>query len=473
MAGRQVRQTVEAKDAARSTARRRYGVRDRFWLGSMFVVGLAAWASKADAQLVPTERETLMPPWSAQQVFEPTPLPLLSDPDTREDVAPEDTPVKGRSRPEYDPIGIRYGAWMFNPTLTAGTFYDSNIFSSNTNKVGDIAGEIGAGVRARSLWERHGIDLQAKVLSTDYAAHSGLNETDMSFKGSGHYDIDHATQLLAAFQAAYLHEGVGTLSSPAGAVQPTPYALLSSDLTLRHEFGRLTGSAGFRVDSYDYGSTVAQNGTPISQDSRDGQVYRAHARVDYTFSEKWAVFTAVEGNSRRLRGVPDESLSSDGYRALTGFDLQLTHLITAEIGGGYMSQRFDSDAIGTVQGPTYRAMLTWSPSRMLDVHFNAEQIVSEASDTSVTGILANTVQLGFDYEFRPNVVWSAVAAYERDDFKGQDRGDDVYAIDSRIKYLPNNIASISLWYRFISRQSNLPDFTYDKHQVGLDVAARF
>jgi hypothetical protein len=230
-------------------------------------------------------------------------------------------------------------------------------------------------------------------------------------------------------------------------VEPTPYSLFSGDMTLRKEFGRITASAGIGADSYNFGSTRAQDGSIIDQSARDGQIYIAHGRIDYAFSPKMALFTAVEGNARRLRGTANRSLSSNGYRALAGVNFELTRLIKAEVAGGYMSQRFDADSIGAIAGPAYRARLTWSPSRRLDVHFNAEQVVSEASDTSATGILANALQLGFDYELRPNIVLSSAGTFEQDSFKGQDRADNVYAVDTRLKYLLNNVNSISLWYR--------------------------
>lgn len=414
-----------------------------------------------------------MPPWNAQQIFQPTALPQLTDPDTRDDVSPEDTPVKNRIQPDYLTRGIRAGDWMFNPALMAGTFYDSNVFSSNSNIHSDLAAQTGASLRAHSVWERHGIDLQLSTQSVLYRNNPGLNQTDVTFKGSGRFDIDHGTQLLSSFQTAYLHDGVGTLSSPTGAVQPTPYSLVSGDLTLRKEFGRLTASAGTRVDSYRFGSTRAQDGSIIDQNARDGQIYTAHGRVDYTLSEKFAFFTSVEGNWRNLRGTPDQSLESSGYRALTGIDVELTHLISGELAAGYMDQHFFASSIGNVTGPAYRAMLTWSPSRLVDVHFNAEQVVTESSDTSSTGVLANAVQAGVDYEFRPNVVLSTAATYEKDQFKGQVRDDNVYAVDAQVKYILNNVTSISLQYRFTRRDSSVSDNSFEKHQVGIYAAAHF
>lgn len=447
--------------------------RERLWVRLAVVAGLlVALDSRSDAQVIPT-REIVMPPWNAEHVFDPTALPQLTDPDAREVVAPEDTPVKTRVHPEYAPVGLRFGDWVVNPTFRAGALYDSNVFSAPSNQQSDIAAVLGADLSAHTLWERHGIHLDLATNSLAYRNHPGLDETNATLRAAGHFDVDHSTQLLGAAKAAFLHEEVGSLTSPTGAVEPTPFTFLSGELILRKEFGRLTTAVGARVDSYNFGSTVAQNGTIITQDARDGQIYVGSGRADYAFSEKSAVFVSFEGNSRDLRGTPTQSLSSEGYRALTGLDLEFTHLIKGEIAAGYLQQNFFDPTIGDISGPAYRAMLTWSPSRLIDVYFNAEQIVTVVSDTTASGVLANALQLGVDYEFRPNIVLSTALAYEKDRFQGQPREDNVYAFDARVKYELNRIASVSLRYRFTRRDSNIPDDSYDKHQVFLNASAHF
>jgi hypothetical protein len=414
-----------------------------------------------------------MPSSTARNIFSPSFLPELADPDTREDVAPEDTPIKNRFRPEYQTRGLRSGPWMFYPTVSTGLLYDSNVFATPSDAQSDIFARVGAGLRARSLWERHGIDMRLSAGSRFYKANSTLNQTNATFAGAGHLDIDHSTQLLGTFGAAYLHEQIGSLNSPAGAVKPTPYSLLSGDVTLRKEFGRVTTAVGTAIKSYNFGSTAAQDGTVISQSARDGQIYSVHGRIDYAFSDKFAVFSAVEGNWRDLRGTPSQSLSSNGYRALTGVDLEFTHLIKGEVAAGYMNQHFSASTIGNIEGPAFRAMLTWSPSRLVDVYFRAEQVVTQSSDTSATGIRADAAQIGLDYEFRPNIVLSAAATYEKDHFQGQPRKDNVFAADAAIKYLVNNVTSIDLRYRFTRRDSNIPNINFDKHQIGVNASANF
>jgi hypothetical protein len=461
----------EPREISRSAiSLRRRGLKIAPAPAAAIVLGLV---SPANAQVIPSTAEEVTPPWNAQRIFEPSSMPNLPDPDSREEVPPEDTPVKNRQQPGYEPVGIRAGSWMFSPALISGGFYDSNVFSSNTAKRSDLAAVFEPSLRARTLWEQHGIDLKLDAQSTVYSQNPGLDQTNASLKGNAWFDIAHDLAVLTNFQVAHLNEGVGTLSSPANAVQPTPYNLLSGDVSLRKEFNRLTTSIGVRTDSYEFGTTRAQDGTIINQSSRDGQIYSVHGRADYALSSMFGWFTAVEGNERNIRGTPGHSLDSEGYRALSGFTVELTNLITGEFGAGYVQQRFVDPTIGTIDGPTYRARLTWRPTRLLDVHFNAEQLVTQTADTSSVGVLANALQLGLDYELRRNVIVSLAGGYESDRFFGQLRKDHVITSEASIKYLLNRFGSISLFHRYTARNSDIPAFSYDKNQVGINVTAQF
>ena len=106
-----------------------------------------------------------MPPWNAQQVWEPTPSPPLLDPDQRDDeVAPEDLPINSGCGPSISRAAF-VRLWIFNPTLTAGTLYDSNVFSSNSNKQSDIAGLVGAALRAYNSSEKNALDFHLDTQS--------------------------------------------------------------------------------------------------------------------------------------------------------------------------------------------------------------------------------------------------------------------------------------------------------------------
>lgn len=437
------------------------------------VAALAASSGDAAAQVVLPLVPPTLPPWNAQRVFEPLPFPYLWDTESRKDRAPEDTPVRTRQHPGYESIGVRAGSWMLHPAATAGVFYDSNLFSSNSAKQGGLAAVVNPSVTATSLWERHAFELKADLQSKLYPEHSELNETNARLRGRGRIDIRHDAMVLTRFEAAHLHEEVGSISSPAGAVRPTPYDLLSADATYQQEFNRLTASAGLGIDSYNFGTTVAQNGTVIDQSTRDGQIYFAHGRLDYAISPLLGLFSALELNRRDLRGSPAQSLDSSGYRTLSGVSLQLTRLVSAELAAGYSRQNFEAFSLGVAEGPAYRASLVWSPSRVLDIQLRGIEMVTQATDTDAQSIRVRALQLGFDYEFRRNIVLSVAGTYERDKFLTQPRSDRVYAARTELKYLLNRFGSIGLQHVFVRRESTVPFANFDKHQVGINVTAHY
>jgi hypothetical protein len=70
-------------------------------------------------------------------------------------------------------------------------------------------------------------------------------------------------------------------------------------------------------------------------------------------------------------------------------------------------------------------------------------------------------------------VLSPLLIYEKDDFKGQLRNDDVYAAGLRLKHLFNNVASASIYYRYLRRKSNIPVNSYDRHVIGINASVQF
>jgi hypothetical protein len=436
-------------------------------------IAVAVWSGAATAQGVLPLTPPVEPPWNAQRVFEPAPFAQWWGVSGIDEVLPEDQPVKTRQQPGYEAVGVRAGAWMFVPSLSVGGLYTSNAFSTPTNKQSDIALQVRPMLRAYTLWEGNSLALQADAQSDTYRRNPGLDQVDASFRARGRFELGHDAAILTNFRAAQLHDAVGSLTSPTGAVEPTPYTYITGDATYWQQFNRLAVSAGARVESYDYGSTRAQNGSIINQDGRDGQIYVGHGRLDYVFSPNFGIFAAVEGNRRELRGTPTQSLSSDGYRALGGVNLEFSRLVSGEIGVGYSDQQFDSPAIARIAGPSYRAVLVWKPTRSVDVKFKADRIVTQAVDTVATGIQADALQLGIDYEFRRNVVVSLAAIYEKDRFVGQFRVDKVYSVLSEVKYLLNRHWSISVRHQYTNRDSNIPTSIYDKHEIGINATAQF
>jgi hypothetical protein len=444
-----------------------------------FVAAAAAlYSTSAAAQVVEPLATPQPAPWSWQHPFDPVPFAkrweeAASLMELVEPIPPEDTPVRSRVQPGYEAVGIRSGSWMFYPSLAVGGVFNSNVFASNVNKQSDFAVRVQPTLNLQTLWGRHEINVQADATSDSYLKDPGLDEVNANLRARARIDLTHDRMIVTSARAAHLNDPVGSLSSPQGAVQPTPYDLETGDATYVQQFGRLAAAAGIRLASYDFGTTRAQDGSIINEDSRDGQVYAGHTRFEYVFSPKFGLFGALDVNRRNLRGNPMQSFASSGYRTLAGVTFELTPLVTGEVAAGYSSQRFDAATIPNITGPTYRALLKWSPTRMLDVYLKAEHAATDVSETSVTGVDADALQLGFDYEIRRNVIFSAAGIYEQDRFIGQPRQDTVLSSLAEIKYMLNRHFSISLRHRFTDRKSNEPTFTYDRHLIILNATARY
>jgi len=105
-------------------------------------------------------------------------------------------------------------------------------------------------------------------------------------------------------------------------------------------------------------------------------------------------------------------------------------------------------------------MVIWKPTRSIDVKFKAESTITQAVDTDATGIRADALQVGIDYEFRRNVVLSLQAIYEKDRFVGLFREDKVYAVLSEVRYLLDRHWSISVRHQYTTATAIFrPPFT--------------
>jgi hypothetical protein len=221
------------------------------WVGLLAAVVSAACATPGWGQVtspVPPEYPA-RPPWNALDVLEPMPFASIWELSERDQIAPEDKLVRLRQHPGYEAVGVRAGSWMFHPSMRLGTLYDSNVFSSSTDKQSDVALVVAPTLQARTLWERHEVDLQASARAYFYRQNSGLDQTNANLVARGRIDIAHDRAFLTRVEIARRNIDVGTLTSPAGAVEPTPYNFFSGSVAYRQEFNRLTASVGGRVNS--------------------------------------------------------------------------------------------------------------------------------------------------------------------------------------------------------------------------------
>jgi hypothetical protein len=78
-----------------------------------------------------------------------------------------------------------------------------------------------------------------------------------------------------------------------------------------------------------------------------------------------------------------------------------------------------------------------------------------------------------DYELLRNVVVFGGVKFKHEDFRGTARADDVTKVSAGVEYLMNRTLSTGVRYDFISRDSTIPIYSFDKHVVMFNVTAQY
>src|SRR5262245_52907068 len=95
--------------------------------------------------------------------------------------------VKQRVKPEYEPLGIRAGAFMIRPSITVAAEYNDNIFATDGTPIAsggsgteesDWIYRITPSVDIRSDWSRNQLGLQASLTDSKYQDFDGEDHTD-------------------------------------------------------------------------------------------------------------------------------------------------------------------------------------------------------------------------------------------------------------------------------------------------------
>src|SRR3954468_11294057 len=80
--------------------------------------------------------------------------------------------VASRQRRDYNPLGVRLGAFTLNGLIDGGPGFDSNLEGTKTNKKSDGFMDEAASVSLDSDWTRHGVGVSGSMDSRQYFSNS-------------------------------------------------------------------------------------------------------------------------------------------------------------------------------------------------------------------------------------------------------------------------------------------------------------
>lgn len=409
----------------------------------------------------------------AVTAFYTVPVQVVSA-QTDEIVDDRNVSVRERSRPGYDAVGVRAGAFTVFPEVSVTGTYNDNIYATDTNTESDFITTLGARVSAQSNWSRHALNLRASVAQHLYADNDDEDRLDWNVGSDGRIDITRDTNLSGGLSYAELTEDRGAPNAIGLAAEPTEYSLLQANAAFNHRFNRVTSSLGATYADYDYDTVPLIGGGTLNQDFRDREEFTQFLRLGYDVSPDTNVYVQGTINQRKYDQQPPAvalNRDSDGYAVVVGSEFRLTNLAQGGIYVGYHSQDYDDPTLPEIDGLAFGASVDWFVTPLTTVRFEAGSAIEETIAAGASGYTDNSVGVRIDHELMRNVIVGGAVNFANQDYEGIARDDDVTRAGLSVDYLLNRNFSLRLGYDYADRDSSVAGLDYSRNEVGLTLKA--
>lgn len=320
--------------------------------------------------------------------------------------------VATRPRPEFDPLGVRLGAFRLDAAAETGIGYDDNLFGTERNRRGDtfIGTTLTAGLR--SQWTTHALGLTARVDDTHYLQQSALNWRDWSVEASGRYDIDSVTALDMRVIHRRGHLSVQSLDvQQAGITTPVEFDEDIVRLGATTQFNRLT------LTGYGQGRWVRFDGSDSASLTADYDAYGGGLTAAYLLSPGRSATLTVRAEDIRARGGFGNDINSLTYEVLGGFAYDFDGVYQATFGIGYARRDFDNNNRRSLSGLGIDARLIYAPSQLTTLTFTARRGIDDSVRAGGQSFLRTFVSARMDYEVQRNIIAGLELSYDRREYR--------------------------------------------------------
>jgi len=383
-------------------------------------------------------------------------------------------PVYEKSRPDYDPLGIRAGAFTIRPDLTLGLEYNDNIYATDSSEESDWITTVAPEVDVRSNWSRHALGLNTGLEAGFYGSESDENYVDGRFMLDGRVDVLRESYLMLDAGYQRLHEERGDPDVRDAWDEPAYYNRWDGGLAYYHGLGKLSLTGGADYTRMDYRRVDLADGGSENLNYRDRDIYEVHARVAYEMHPDVQPFIQARYNWRdydRRDPNRNERRDSDGYRLGVGTGFDLGGVTSGEVFAGYMKQDYDN--FSNISGMWYGMNLLWNVTQMTSVEAGVRKSVKETTARDASGIDAIDTNLRVDHELLRNLLVGAFFDYTYDDYKGRDISDKYYVFGPRVTYLWNRNLSAEAGYTRRIKDSNVSAREYTENRFKVSVTGSF
>lgn len=327
--------------------------------------------------------------------------------------------VQQRARPEYDPLGVRIGAFIASPSVAISVGATDNVYTDNNLKRGDIYLSVQPYLAVASNWNVHSVRITAAGDLKRYASETLKNENAWYVYSQTRFDIVRDTSLLVDAQVDRAFESPYNEDIAANSLTPSTFLRTKIGFKGTYAQTRTRLIATLDRNTYRFSDIRFGDGTVRDQSARDRTIDRASFIYEYGLSPALSVYGQATGDlidydSPTFFGRPNRD--SKGFSAVIGSNFDIAGLARGTIGIGYTYR--DYRAQGTyrdAQGVSIQARAEWFATPLTTVNLSLQRRLMDVSLGNSGAYWDTRVGVRADHELLYNLIVSAgIEAIRRD-----------------------------------------------------------
>lgn len=381
--------------------------------------------------------------------------------------------VMDRARPDYDAIGVPVGAFLVFPKLELSEAFDDNVYATTSATKSDWITVAAPRLDFQSTWSQNALSGGIHSSTFEYGRYGTEDDTTYGADLNGRLDVDRNTSITTGATFDHLLDPRSDAASPTNARNPVMFDQTGVDFDASTERDRFKISGDFHYRNYEFDNAETPTGVLIDQTYRNNQTFEEAVRGDYAVSPNFAVYTTIVNDDYHFtnRSVDNVDRSSSNDQVDVGTDLELTHLIRAQVQVGYLWSHFNQPGITNSDGVALLGKVEYYPTQLLTLTFNGQRAIQASGVIGSPATVTTTGGGRADYELLRNLVLSGSVQRVEYDYEGVSRTDDDWNARAGANYLITRWIGLNLSYTYYDQESvgaaRGPNFADNRVQFGV------
>lgn len=330
--------------------------------------------------------------------------------------------IFSRRQTEYDPLNIRLGSFLLEPSISSSFGHTDNVYETPTNKVSSNIFIKQAGLKIKSDFSNHLLESEFQADDGEFISKRSENYKDYRVYIGGRVDVTSRFSVPLGLKYSREHAKRDDPDDSDGA-KPTVYSVSSVQSGFKYVGGLLSTIYTAGLSSLSYDDNVTNAGVFINNHDRN----RAELTNSLTFSTyesgRISPFVFVDYRKIKYDDARDDfniDRDSHGWGAGVGAKVTLSGVTSGVIKYGKLSRTFDDPSLEKIDAQFYGVDANWEPTSLLGFNLSGQRYVDESSLANTAASINSTMGLKVTYEMAPNIYLYPEVGYLVRDYQSTD-----------------------------------------------------